>query len=156
MRYEAVLFLLSVGTGIFLCLCYQLLAALRSIFPHSSYATALEDIVYWTAAGIFVFCMVYRFHQGILRSFLFAGIFLGGWICRYTIGPFFRRFMETVCGIPVNFVKKNTKRLLFLFKSCSILKYKHEILRQKKVLKKKRFSHIEKVKKKEDKKKNNE
>lgn len=151
MEYEAVLFLLSVGMGAFLFLCYQLMAALRNVIPHSPAAMAAEDIFYWTAAGIFVFCIIYQFNQGILRSFLFAGCILGAWICSFTAGPFFRRLAEIICGIPVNFVKKNTKRLLFLLKRCSILVYKHRILH-----KKKRFSRCEKVKKKKEQKKNSE
>ena len=76
MEYEAMLFGLSVGMGAALYLCYELLAALRMFFfRHKAVWNAL-DALYWIGAGFFVFYMVYRFNQGILRSFLFLEISL--------------------------------------------------------------------------------
>ena len=44
MEYELLLFLLSAGMGAVLCLCYEFLAALRNIIPHSRTAAAVEDL----------------------------------------------------------------------------------------------------------------
>lgn len=156
MEYEAVLFLLSVGMGAVLCLCYELISAMRNLISHHRVAVAAEDIIYWAWAGIFVFSVIYHFNQGILRSFLFLGSLLGAWLCHHTVGPVFRRSVELICGIPVKIVKKSANRLLFLFKSCSILVYKHHALHKMKVLEKKRISQFEKVKKKKDQKKNSQ
>lgn len=147
---------MSVGAGVFLFLCYEFLSVLRNVITHSRTVRAVVDVFYWTAAGFLVFGMIYRFNQGIMRSFLFIGSILGAWICSVTVGPIFCRYTENVCGIPVHFVKKHINRLLFLFKSCSILVYKRQALWKKKIFKRKRISQIEKIKKKKSPKKNSE
>ena len=148
MEYELLLFLLSAGMGAVLCLCYEFLAALRNIIPHSRTAAAVEDLIYWMAAGIFIFMVIYRTNQGILRFFLFLGNVFGAWVCSFTAGPLFRKMIQFTCGIPVNFVKSSIKRLLFLIRRCNILVYKHQTVHKKHFLEKKRISQFEKIKKK--------
>ena len=133
MEYEAVLFLLSVVMGAALFLFYKILTALRKVISHPSWAVDVEDLFYWTAAGIFMFSVIYRFNQGTLRCFLFAGSILGA--CSVPGGrlaDLFERILVFLCGIPVNFVKFSTKRLLFLFKRCSILLYKYQTMQKRK------------------------
>lgn len=154
MEYEMLLFLQSAGIGAVLCLCYEFLAALRNVIPHSRTAVSVEDMIYWTAAGIFIFIVIYRTNQGILRSFLFLGNILGAWICSLTAGPLFRRGIQFICGMPVNFVKSSIKRLLFLIRRCNILLHKHKNVQKKCFLKKKRIRQLEKIKKKKKQKKN--
>lgn len=148
MEYELLLFLSSAGMGAVLCLCYEFLAALRNLIPHSRTAVSVEDLIYWTAAGIFIFIVVYRTNQGILRFFLLLGNVFGAWLCSFTAGPLFRKMIRFACGIPVNFVKSSIKRLLFLIRRCNILVYKHQIVRKKHFLEKKRIIQFEKIKKK--------
>ena len=74
-----------------------------------------------------MFSVIYRFNQGTLRCFLFAGSILGAVLCRGTVADLFERILVFLCGIPVNFVKFSTKRLLFLFKRCSILKQRGSV-----------------------------
>lgn len=153
MKYEAILFLLSMGTGAALFLIYELLSVLRKIIPHHPVVTACEDLVYWTAAGIFLFSVIYRFNQGILRSFFFSGCVLGAWLCSMTAAPPMKKVMEIVLGIPVSFVKFSTKRLLFFIKRCNIFVCKFRNPRKRaekrKVLTGKRSSQVEKIKKTE-------
>ena len=104
MEYEAVLFLLSVVMGAALFLFYKILTALRKVISHPSWAVDAEDLFYWTAAGIFMFSVIYRFNQGTLRCFLFAGSILGAVLCRGTVADLFERILVFLCGIPVNFV----------------------------------------------------
>lgn len=156
MEYEAVLFFLAVLMGAVLFLFYKLLTALRKVISHPSWAVDAENLFYWTAAGIFMFSVIYRFNQGTLRCFLFAGNILGAFLCRVTVADLFERIFVFLCGIPVNFVKFSTKRLLFLFKRCSILLYKYKTTQKRKGFEVKRISQVEKVKKKEKQKKNSE
>lgn len=122
-HYEIFLFLISVGLGAGLMLCYVFLRVLRRVFPHHGAAVAAEDLIYWCAAGFAAFAVVYRSNQGILRNFLFAGIFLGAWICRITVGPVFEKIGTTILGIPVFFAKKFINRLLFGVKRGKISVY---------------------------------
>ena len=108
MEYEAVLFLLSVVMGAALFLFYKILTALRKVISHPSWAVDAEDLFYWTAAGIFMFSVIYRFNQGTLRCFLFAGSILGAVLCRGTVADLFERILVFLCVIPVNLVKIST------------------------------------------------
>lgn len=157
-KYEAILFLLSAGTGAILLLFYEFLAVLRKIFPHHPAVTACEDLCYWTAAGAFLFSVIYRFNQGILRIFFFLGCIIGAWICKVTVARPLKIVMETVLGIPVRFLKFSTKRLLFFLKRCNIFVYCFRSLRErtKKIidLDRKRSSRVEKFKKTEKKEEN--
>lgn len=152
-RYEAALLLLSAGTGAVLLLIYEFLAALRKIVPHHPAVTACEDLVYWTAAGIFLFSVIYRFNQGILRGFFFWGCIFGAWLCRITIAVPWRKALEIFFGIPVFIVKFSTKRLLFFIRRCNILVYIIRKMRQgtrkRNSPGEKRSSCVEKIKKAE-------
>ena len=152
-KYEAFLFLLAVGTGAFLFLIYEVLRVLRELIPHHPAVTACEDIGYWTAAGIFLFSVIYRCNQGIIRCFFFLGCISGAWRCSITFAPPLKKAMETVLGIPVNFVKFSTKRLLFFIKRCNIfvcyLRNRQERTKKKRSLNRKRSSRVEKIKKAE-------
>lgn len=150
-KYEAILFLLSIGTGAFLLLIYDFLIILRKIIPHHPIISACEDLLYWTAAGVFLFSVIYRFNQGILRCFFFLGCMLGAWICSTTLAPPLKKAVETVLRIPVIFVKFSTKRLLFFLKRCNIfvcyLRNMHKKTKKLKGLNGKRGSRIEEIKK---------
>lgn len=123
-RYETILFFQSLGLGVFLILCYDLLSALRRVLSHSVAVSAAEDLVYWFGTGIVVFVCVYRENQGIIRSFLVLGIFLGAAIYHLTISPVILMIVTKILEVPVIFVKKIIKRLLFLGERGKILVYK--------------------------------
>lgn len=156
MKYEAMLFSLSVGTGAALCLVYELLAALRKTFPRHQAALDALDVVYWTVAGIFLFCVVYQFNQGILRCFIFLGNILGAWVCSRTAGKALNCLLSRGLVICAFLVKNVTKRLLFFLRRCNILMYSLRRLRKKQFFGNKRVSQVEKIKKKKDKKENKE
>ena len=152
-KYEAFLFLLAVGTGAFLFLIYEFLRVLRELIPHHPAVTACEDICYWKSAGIFLFSVIYQCNKGIIRCFFFLGCIFGAWLCSVTFAPPLKKGMEIILGIPVNFVKFSTKRLLFFIKRCNIfvcyLGNWQERTRKRRSLDRKRSSRVEKIKKKE-------
>lgn len=149
---EMLLFLQSACMGALLLLCYDLLAALRQAIPHHPAAIAAEDLLYWLLTGMTVFARIYQSNQGILRSFLFLGMILGVLLCHATISPLFVKIWTKILTIPVFFIKKLIKRLLFLGGRCKIFMYKsanQRIQRKKeRSLRIKRGKQIEKVEKK--------
>lgn len=155
-RYETILFFQSLGLGVFLILCYDLLGALRKVICHSVAVSAAEDLVYWIGTGIVVFVCIYRENQGILRSFLVLGILLGAFICHLTFSPLIFLVFTKILEVPVFFVKKAIKRLLFLGKRGKILMYKIAVPVQKtkedRAARKKRSKQVEKGKKDKEKK----
>ena len=117
---EILLFFQFACLGMGLLLCYDVLVLLRKLFPHSHWACAAEDFLYWIAVGFFLFAKVYGLNEGNWRFFLLLGIFAGFLVCRRTISPIFVAGMSKILGIPLIFVKKVIKRLLFLVKRCKL------------------------------------
>lgn len=122
---ETLLFLQAAATGAALLLCYDLLRALRRAAPHSGALVAAEDLCFWLGSGLFVFASIYRSNQGILRFFLFFGIFLGGLLCALTISPFFVKMCAGVLGFFAVLLKILIKWLLFPVRRCKIFVYKY-------------------------------
>ena len=157
MQGEAILFLQSAATGMVLYLIYDLLVALRKAIPHPAFLIACEDLFYWIFAGFAVFVKIYRTNQGVLRSFLFLGMLLGAWLCHKTIRSVYERIWVFLFRIPVFFVKKAIKRLLFFSKRVKIFLYhsanKGRVCGKKEIQGSKRGRRFEKDSKEKKKKK---
>lgn len=156
MHFEMVLFFQAVCLGVILILVYDVLAALRKVIPHGMPAVSFEDLLFWLAAAIAAFVLLYRANQGIPRSFLFGGMILGAILCSRIVSPLFIKFLAFIFGIPVIFAKFSTDRLLFLVKRCRITlcKFADSADRKKKArfLRLKRSKQVERVRKKKRKK----
>lgn len=76
-RYEAWLLLLSLMTGAWLMLVYDLLRVLRLMIKHSSVVRGLEDFLFWIYAGVITFILLYEQNDGGLRLYVIVGVFLG-------------------------------------------------------------------------------
>lgn len=123
---EALFFLVSVSTGALILFGYDLLRALREVFPERKGLLSAGDFLYWCMAGIGAFCVVFQRNSGALRGFCVAGMALGmllyyksvsRWILGLFTGVF--RAVSTVFGkifhvlrIPAHFfLKKPGKNL---------------------------------------------
>lgn len=152
MHRELTLFFQSACLGAVLLLCYDLLLVFRSLIRHSNVLIMVQDILYWIAAGLLIFRGIYRGNEGSIRSFLFLGSMAGYLLCRETISPVFLKILTLIMRLPILFVKKTVKRLLFQWKRCRIfvVKYiKKFFCRKKKILVNKRTEQVEKSRKKE-------
>lgn len=152
MHRELVLFFQSACLGAVLLLCYDILLVFRKLVAHSRVLIMIQDILYWIAAGFFLFREIYQGNEGRIRSFLFLGSVAGFFLCRETISPVFLKLLAKIMGLPIVFVKKTVKRLLFQWKRCRIfvVKYiKKFFCRKKKILINKRTEQVEKSRKKE-------
>ena len=118
-KYEAFLFLLAVETGAFLFLIYEVLRVLRELIPHHPAVTACEDIGYWTAAGIFLFSVIYRCNQGIIRCFFFLGCIFGAWLCSITFAPPLKKAWRHA-GNSCEFCKIFNKEVAIFHQRCNI------------------------------------
>lgn len=128
-HYELFLFFQSVAMGAMLLLCYSFLIALRQAVPHAGAVVMVQNLVFWIAAGFFVFVRIYRSNQGSLRNFLFLGLLLGAFLGNALLRPLFVKICGKILGIPVNAVKKIINVLLFLERRCKILISKTRVKR---------------------------
>jgi hypothetical protein len=57
---ELQFFLISVLWGSILLLIYDLFRIFRRLVKHDTFFVALEDLIFWVAASLFIFAMMYR------------------------------------------------------------------------------------------------
>jgi hypothetical protein len=155
---EILLFFGAAGMGAALALGYDLLVVLRAVFPHSGRTRALEDLFYWTMTGLLLFWSAYRSNEGNLRFYLVPALLTGAFVVHGTLGPLFVKTLTKLIAVPLFFVRKKIKRLLFYGKRCRISMYKFAQVCFSTNLQKtetgKRAKQVEKSKKRQKKKKN--
>lgn len=74
---ELQFFLISILWGGILLLAYDVLRILRRLIKHGSILIAFEDLIFWILASIFIFAMMYRENNGIIRGFSILGMAIG-------------------------------------------------------------------------------
>ena len=67
MEQEFLLLLKLFLTGIFLGLLYDCLRIWRSVMTNSRFWIDLQDLIYWSSAGLFVFYVIYMENNGQIR-----------------------------------------------------------------------------------------
>ena len=92
MSYDIILQLQFFGVSI-LCgglvlLAYDGLRILRRLVNQSSLVLALEDIVFWIFAAIFIFAVIYKENNGIIRGFSLIGMTIGMLLYHWIISDY--------------------------------------------------------------------
>jgi spore cortex biosynthesis protein YabQ len=70
-------FLISVLWGVILLFVYDILRILRRLLKHNGFFVALEDLIFWVVASVFIFAMMYNQNNGIIRGFSVIGTAAG-------------------------------------------------------------------------------
>lgn len=86
---EMGVFLKSVAGGMIILVVYDLLRIVRRVVKHSVPAVAAEDLLYWIGCGIFLFQMLYRANNGVIRWFCLFAIALGMVVYNFSISRWF-------------------------------------------------------------------
>lgn len=120
MTREIVLFACSLWQGVCLLAAYDILRIVRELHPHREYTVALEDLVFWVYAALFLFSCFYHENSGEPRGYLFAGIFAGMALWHWSVSPFFVKFgvflmrpVLRILKIPFKLLRNIRKRLKF-------------------------------------------
>lgn len=85
---EVRFFLTSVLCGALILVAYDLIRIFRKVIEHGVVAISIEDILYWTIGAVFVFRMMYRMNNGVIRGFSLIGILLGMILYKYSISEY--------------------------------------------------------------------
>lgn len=124
---EIQLFFRAAISGVIFVIIYDLQRILQNIIPHSRVAIRIEEGLYWTAVGIFIFYDLYRSNQGIFRGFILVGILMGGYLYERLIGHRLFRLFYSYGKMLRNVLVKLTKpgdifikRLINFYNSCKI------------------------------------
>jgi spore cortex biosynthesis protein YabQ len=84
-------FLISCGVGVVLGIIYDIFRLFRIVLPHPDVLTAIEDILYLTAYGIFLMCFAFSLMRGQIRFFFIVGNALGFVLWFFTVGSVLNR-----------------------------------------------------------------
>lgn len=83
---ETKLFLMSLGMGVVLSLCYDVLRLLRIQVHHKKSTVFAEDILYFLGSAFFTFLFLLKYHYGQVRGYVLIGEGLGWVIWHMTLG----------------------------------------------------------------------
>lgn len=92
MGKELELFVKSMVCGALLVFLYDGIRILRIIGKRMKSLDDAVDLLFWSAAGIFLFFTCLRENEGRLRGYLLCGILLGAGVWYWGIGYFYREF----------------------------------------------------------------
>ena len=92
MGRELELLVQSMICGALLVLVYDGIRIFRIIGKRVKSLDTAVDILFWSAAGLFLFFMCLRENGGSVRCYLLCGILLGAGVWYWGIGHFYREF----------------------------------------------------------------
>ena len=81
----------------------------------------MEDLAYWSLAGVFLFGRMYQANEGKIRGYAIAAVILGMVFYSRTISGKFVSVTVKILRIPLKFLISIEKRLLFAVRHCKIL-----------------------------------
>lgn len=128
---ELMFFLISILWGAIILLAYDCLRILRRLIKHKTLLIGIEDLVFWVVASIFIFSMIYRENDGIIRGFSIMGMALGMVAYYYIFSDLIVKLVTKLiqCLLkPFGFILKRIKKI----GSCFI---NYVLIRLKKLLK---------------------
>jgi spore cortex biosynthesis protein YabQ len=82
-------FAISILWGGIILLIYDVLRIFRRLKKHGNIMIAAQDILFWIAASIFIFVMIYQVNNGIIRGFCVMGMAIGMVIYHFILSEFF-------------------------------------------------------------------
>lgn len=117
---EARFFLGSFLGGVILLAVYDILRLIRRIIPHKRIWINGEDLLFWLAASVFIFRIIYRLNNGEIRGFGMLSMTAGMVLYHFTVSDvlvelFFRIFGTSLLKF-VQIVKKGLKKAVRPFK----------------------------------------
>lgn len=135
--------------GVCITVVYDGLRISRRVISHNTFWVAVEDLIFWMGAAIFLFYVLYETNNGVIRWFSVAGAGVGMMVYKSLIGEHLVEIMSTIINrildVVVNILKTLFRPAKRLFKRVSN-KWKKEKRKIKKQLKKKLTGNIKKVK----------
>ena len=134
MEQEFLLLLKLFLTGIFLGLLYDCLRIWRSVMTNSRFWIDLQDLIYWSSAGLFV---IYMENNGQIRVYALAGMAAGALFYYATISRWIVRLfgflllkIVTLFGILLTPLHRGRKRLKLCIKRVKLFLYEQKSIQK--------------------------
>lgn len=113
---EALFALKCMGMGVVITVAYDLLRIWRKCVRHSRFMVSFEDFFFWVICAIFIFSVLYRENNGVLRWYCVAGALLGMLVYGKLISPYFVGIMSTICKKTIYLVGRLLRILMKPFR----------------------------------------
>ncbi|WP_036653106.1 spore cortex biosynthesis protein YabQ [Paenibacillus pini] len=86
-------------SGVAMGMAYDSYRVLSGQLHFPKWTLHLLDLLYWSAAAVFVFRMLYISNYGQLRFYVFVGLFIGVWVYFLILSVTTQRFVVMLIGI---------------------------------------------------------
>lgn len=81
-------FMISILWGAIILLAYDVLRILRRLIKHNNIILAIQDLIFWIVASVFIFAMIYKENDGIIRGFAVMGVTIGMVLYHFIVSTF--------------------------------------------------------------------
>ena len=122
--FEGKVFLVFLLHGAFLLLCSDLLRSWRMAVPHGVWWTGAEDALFWLAAGIWTFVLIFIYQDGILRLYMVGAAGMGMFIYRRTLSPWIIKGVYGALSLVIRFVRRIKHLISRLFQKIDTIRQK--------------------------------
>ncbi|NLK73944.1 MAG: hypothetical protein GX288_01465 [Clostridiales bacterium] len=110
---ELQFFMTSILWGALILLAYDILRIFRRVIKHNYFTIAIEDLLFWVIASVFIFAMMYNENNGIIRGFSVMGMALGMVVYNFMLSPFVVKLISELMILllrPFRFIDNSLKR----------------------------------------------
>ena len=143
---EVNFFINSLLIGVVITFAYDWLLILRKCIRHHIAFISIEDIIFWIACALFVFYMLYRENNGILRWFAVLGATLGMLLYKKLISPI---FVQVTSDIIIKTFQLLVRPVLYICRKIyALLRKIYMFLRRKSIIYAKKGRKVTKIAKK--------
>lgn len=119
MVQELQTFLISAFWGMVIVFYYDFFRILRGVKRHSTWMTAVEDIVFCLGAGCLVVAVLYFYNQGQVRFFVLLGMGFGILLYNWGISPYSCGLVWFIVNKIKLILKKITRQSKIKSKNCA-------------------------------------
>lgn len=114
---ELQFFLISILAGAVILFVYDGLRVIRRLIKHNVYWVAVQDLIFWVVASVFIFSMIYKENNGIIRGFCIMGMAIGMTLYHYIFSDWLVEIITKLIRLvlsPITAVLKWVKGLLLV------------------------------------------
>lgn len=108
---QAMLFLLFALDGVIIGVLFDFFRILRRSFSTGNILTAIEDIIFWVSAGIILLYSIFVYNDGVIRGYMFLGVFCGATLYMITLSKIFIKVNVYI----LNFIKQIINIIMKIF-----------------------------------------
>ena len=104
----------SLGTGVLLCLSYDIIRFINRLIRPGAVVIFLMDLIYWIYAAAITFSFFMLFSKGVVRFYAYIGFFVGFIISRITISKLFMLLLTWLNKFMIFLKKQLLKPVKFI------------------------------------------